>query len=505
MGIGERLRALASLTGHADSWYNPTTGLGTSRDKLTGFCFGDSLTLPDGILEGMYYNDDIAGRIVSSRPREMLRKGYELLLPDNPEGLKRLQAEAKRLCLDDKVLEMMLWGRLYRDALILVGVDDGRDPSEPVDTEALDTTGSPYRNVRAIRFLNVIDRRHLFVARVYSDPLEPNYGEPELYQIFSPLGPNGLSATQSTQPGAVIHESRTIRWSGELVDSYRRVRLAGWSQSVIQRPYDVMRQFAGAWVSTGHLLQDASQGVFKIKNLINMITGDNKTLQTRMQLVDMSRSVARAVLLDAGEEDFTRVATSFAGLPDMLDRFMQRLAAACDMPVTLLMGRSPAGQNATGDSDFRHWYDTISSEQENDLKPRLLKLYALLGAALGIDTTDLDIRFHPLWTLTEKERAEVGKLVADTDSVYITAQVWHPEEVALVRGKPGGALTEFTLTDDGIELRQAAVDALGQFEDPLMPRGLPPGLDPTKEDPNATGEGTNKNDPQATDEPAPKG
>ncbi len=60
------------------------------------------------------------------------------------------------------------------------------------------------------------------------------------------------------------------------------------------------------------------------------------------------------------KDSFTRVQTPLTNLSDILDRFATRLAAAADMPVTLLMGMSPAGLNATGESDRAFFYDRVS-------------------------------------------------------------------------------------------------------------------------------------------------
>lgn len=44
---------------------------------------------------------------------------------------------------------------------------------------------------------------------------------------------------------------------------------------------------------------------------------------------------------------------TFTGLPDVYDRVMMDVAGAARTPVTKLFGRSPAGMNATGESDLK--------------------------------------------------------------------------------------------------------------------------------------------------------
>ena len=54
----------------------------------------------------------------------------------------------------------------------------------------------------------------------------------------------------------------------------------------------------------------------------------------------------------------------------MVRTFLQVAAGAADIPVTRLLGQSPAGLSATGDSDTRNYYDMIAARQELDLRPQ---------------------------------------------------------------------------------------------------------------------------------------
>ena len=87
---------------------------------------------------------------------------------------------------------------------------------------------------------------------------------------------------------------------------------------------------------------------------------------------------------------------------------MMDVAGAARTPVTKLFGRSPAGLNATGESDMQNYYDYIDGLRENDLRPiieRLLPIMAL--SAWGMIPDDLDISFPPMQTADAKEQAEI--------------------------------------------------------------------------------------------------
>lgn len=450
----KKLKAELAPVLHVDSWVNATAGFGQGFDKASDTFFIPNYTLPDTLLSNLYYGEPIAHRLVDIVPQEMFRRGYCLKSELNPDRAKELQKLGKNLGVDKALTEGMKWGRLFGGAIVILGANDGvGDLTLPLRPDA----------TQELRFLNVVDRRYATVAQTYQDPAGPNYGKPEIYRITAVKGGNSL-----------VHETRCLRFEGIPVDSEKSLALANWTYSVLQLVYDILKKFGTAYDSTSALMADASQAVFKLKGLWEQISRNAKGVQKRMREVDLQRSSARAVLLDT-EESFERVPTNFTGLPDVLDRFMMLLSAATGIPVTLLMGRSPAGQNATGDSDFRAFYDNIASSQDKDVSPLVMRVYALFGDV----PPDLEVEWLPLYEPTDKEKAETEKLEAETEKleadtyqVYTAMGAIFPEQVALA---------EFGKGDGTIEINEAALRASIKAETDLA-------LDPAVTGP-AAGEG----------------
>ena len=65
------------------------------------------------------------------------------------------------------------------------------------------------------------------------------------------------------------------------------------------------------------------------------------------------KSINNLLLLGDGET-WSRQAIDFGGLPEMVRCFLQVAAGAADIPVTRLLGQSPSGLSATGESDTRN-------------------------------------------------------------------------------------------------------------------------------------------------------
>jgi phage-related protein (TIGR01555 family) len=449
----------ALRTVKTDGWANAYTGVGTSRDKMTMASYSEGGLLSAQQCSILFHNDDIARRIVTTRPEEMLRAGYQVQT-DDQELTEELRKDAEALEVDRHLFEAMCWGKCFGGAALILGVKDGRPQQSPLDE----------KRVRSVDFLSVLDRRYIhrqfLLARNPSTGIGPEPW-PDVYRVTSPLY-GGMSD---------VHESRVIRFEGELTDVHIRIGLQGWSISTLQCAYEVLQLFGMSFASVGHLLQDASQGVFKMKDLMHMIANNREALMERMELVETSRSVARAILLDE-TEDFARVTTSFASLPELLDRIMQRMSAATKIPVTLLMGRSAAGMNATGDSDFRAFYDSVGADQRKVLLPALLKVYRLLAVARGADPEQIRIKFNKLWEPTEQEESLTEKQDADRDCAYIAAGVLLPEEVAM---RISNGNRKISQTEIDIQAREASKKIeLEMMADPEMhkPAAGEPGGDP---------------------------
>ncbi len=423
-----------------DAWQNIITGLGTSsRDKrLSGQIVAPPIAASRDQYENIFTSDDIAARIVELPAREMVREWITITTEDaggGEEGQKK-EALEERVNLSkemtDKLDELkaqsmlfkaLVWSKVHGGSLLFLGVDDGQEDL----TQELNID-----QIREFKFLDVFDRWDVSIHDRYPFG-HPKVGQPRLYQLHA-----SVSAEISEQ-NPVVHESRFIRFDGVLTSKYRQKMNGGWSDSVYVRLESVLRDFGVSWGGVAHLLQDFAQAVFKMKGLKDAISSDNDDLVlSRIAIMDMCRGVSRAVPIDAEDEDFERKQTPVTGLPDLLDRFSMRLASAAEMPLTLLMGRSPAGLNATGESDITNWYNNISSRQETELRDPIEYILKLIwlsadGPTRGREPESWSFSFNPLWQLDRKEEAETRKTNAEADNLYIQNGVLDPEEVAQSR------------------------------------------------------------------------
>lgn len=443
-----------------DGWSNALSGVGTrNRDKTKSHLPCAVTVLTPDTLDALWHGDDLAQRIVKDLVEDALRQGFEFADEDDESeasDASELNKALSKWGIADVMLRADIWGRLYGAGFIMLGVDGAGLPNEPLDDERVPVGG--------LKFLEVYDRRDVVIAQRYMDALSPKFDQPELYRITGVTGEGSRG---------VIHETRMIRFDGSLTSRREKIGNQGWDHSVLQRCFDVLQQCNSNWQSIGHLMSDFGQGVFKIKNLIQLLAAkEHNVIQTRMELLDMGRSTARAIMLDADKEDFERKATPLQGASDMLDRSWQRLSASAEEPLTRLFGMSPSGLNATGESDIRLWYDRVQEHREKVIGPRLERAAGIVARSEGIAADGLALCWPSLWQQTPAQEEETEKKRAETDKIYIDAGVVLPEEIALSRWGRGAYSRKTTIDLDVRKAVQAAeLKKLEEGADPTVDNG----------------------------------
>lgn len=410
-----------------DGWGSALSGIGSAlHDKRMSHTFrARHLSYQDAI--EMWRGDDIAFRAIESVPSECFREGYDVVFPDGHDKLRRdVNEQLQDLGVNDIVEDAMKMERAFGGAAILVGAHDGRALDEPLD---------PAR-VTGIDWLTLLEPIELHPEEYYEDPGDPKYGQPRLFAVDgrANLASDGV-VTRRAVDAAVryIHESRLIIFPGIRVSRYQAHRgLSGtlWGDSMLTRIADVLRDFQVAWSAAGIIVTDFAQPVFTIENLMQLVAKNGNALANRMRALEMGRSVARAVLLD-NKEKFERIVTSVTGLPELLDRISHRLAAAIDMPLTLLMGQSPKGLGNEGESDVRFYYDRVASLQTRRVEPIIRRIVDMLIGTMRKRGAPkkYSLKWHPLWQMTEVETAQARLSQARADSMYVKMAAVYPDEI----------------------------------------------------------------------------
>jgi phage-related protein (TIGR01555 family) len=424
-----------------DGWANVVTGLGGANDKTTSMV-PNRIRMDWGSLEQSFLADALVRRFIEIVPSYALRDGFTVVC-DDKEVVKLLTREANRLKIVHAVKKCWTWARLYGGAAIIMGVNDGNNSESPI--------GSP----RSVSFLRVLDRTHVHAQGVIVDDFESkHYGEPESYQV-SPI--NGTPK--------VYHADRVIKIKGLDVPNRLYMENNYWGQPVMEALYGSLQKYNAVQDGAANVAADFRQAVYKIKNLEALLaSGQEELLKKRMQIVETVRSVVNAMVLSS-DESFEVNGQPVAGMADLVDRATLRLCAEMGIPHTILLGESPSGLGATGESERMDFYDNLESQQQDIAEPVFRRIFDTVLQSHGKVNVDYEIKFGMVWKQTPKQDADTKQIQAQADAIY--AGLGLDPDVILKTRFSGTKGEEIVLPDEYFDEPHGALDMDGNVKPTL--------------------------------------
>lgn len=402
-----------------DGWYNATIGLGKRGfDKNVDTYFQGGLSFSDMELTSIYAENGIGSRIINRPAADSVRRWFSV--PDDPEN--KIINQLSAINAQDAIKKAQSWARLYGGAIIIMNTDDGRLLEEELIVN----------RVKEIKGLKVFSRPNIQFdyTSIDIDPESNTFEEPTQFTI-------------TTRYGSMfkVHRSRCLIFKGYEIPNIPNQLERGtsntsedwyWGISELYRVYTNLRSLSSSIQGISSILQEFVVSLYKIKDLSQVILqGNLDVLYDRMDIIHTSKSNLNGVFLDADGEDYQRNSAQLSGVDKVLEMLVLMLSGASGIPITLLFGRSPSGLNASGDSDIRLYYDDIASFQNGPLQHSISPLLEIAGLIAKIKNPVIE--WNPLWEPSEKEKAEIRKVQADTDKIYIDSQVVGPEEVREMR------------------------------------------------------------------------
>ena len=359
---------------------------------------------------------DCSARLLTRPAEEALKHGMEYNVSD--ADLREFLDDAlDRLDWEEKAVTAIRWARLFGGSIIVMLLDDGGGLEEPVN----------WQDVRSVEELRVYER-----AIVQPDPDTYRTGKAEYFDVSSTYGGTFR-----------VHRSRCLVFKTAVC------RSTGQHSSIITG--DCRSIFASTRICPGrskhtnaaNMIEKSVQPVYKQRGLQSMLAGPNgdEMELKRLQVLDASRGIMNTIAVDMEGEDYDFKTFQMTGAKEILESTCNLLSAVTCIPQTILFGRSPAGENATGESDLENYYNFVEGIQKRMLKKNirtLIKAIVQAGVYDGSIENPGNIKptFKPLWSLSETEKATVeltkaqrAQVAAQTAQLYIDMQAIQPEEV----------------------------------------------------------------------------
>lgn len=320
---------------------------------------------------------------ISTVADDMSKKWIELKgSDDNAEKLTRLTKLCEnRYHLADIFHEAFATCGYMGGAFVFIDTGvEGNDLTLPL---AINNRSAEIQKGGHLRFV-VVDPVNVSPAEYNAtDPLKSDYMRPKHWYVL----------------GKRIHASRLLR----IVDNEPPVLLRpsynfmGIPQAQIL--WDYVLHFNECREYTANLLRKLSLLVVKTDTDAVLSDPDGiARMDAKMQMLGRYRDNDSVFVCDKDNEDVSNVQTTIAGTTDIVKQCLEMICAINRVPAVKLLGISPSGFNATGESDLKNYYDHISAKQalhrvsiEHCIKAIQLAEYGEIDPEITFEFVPLDV------------------------------------------------------------------------------------------------------------------
>lgn len=408
-----------------DSLVDENTGMGTSSDKLTHLR-PRATYLSAEECRSWYRSNGFVQNIIDAPAEDSVREWITIKTNKDDLNISRLiDNRLTSLKIKDKLKNLIRFSRLYPEGgFLFFGVDS------PVPQTSLNLGESLPDSIFRIEYLNVFGPDRISIAEKNQSPLAKDFHKPEI-----------------RFDGYAVHPSRYV-W---LCPFYIPEDQTGIS--IIETIMHAIIAQHTAVHSTTTMLYETGSKIFKSPKVGTLSTEEMAKFLRKIKAVMNSQST----MAIESDEELKRLETNLGsqGIKDLFEFIFDNLSGLARIPKSRLMGQAQ-GAISSGQYDLRSYYDDISRDQENDLRPILEKIIRLIVSetdgeiykALGgnVSSLDWEFKFNPLWQLSEKEESEIYLNEARADDIYLTRGVIGPNEA---RSKRFGGLESFSEWNEG--------------------------------------------------------
>lgn len=435
---------------------NTLTGLGVAKkDKTVATKVRFNTLLTEAELESLY-TSGVPRRYVDAISDEILRHVPTIALGgdaanDSAAMLTSFNQYLQTTQFHFALSEVIKLQRLYGGAGLVLLIDDGGQPEDPVE-------GKRIRGVRGYIPLS----RHELIPEDFSIT---DYSRPSHYRITTSqrITPEQTSGYVNLR----VHSSRVARFDGLYLPWNLRSRNTGWGQSVLQLIWESFKRYETAMSGLEAMTSDADLFVHKIPGLFNRIASGNESdLRKRLEANSLSRSVYGGMVVDT-EEELNFLNRALSNIATATDPFVKDLQASTGWPASILMGDSPGGLGKEGRFEERMWASLVEQWQEVYCRTPITEVFNYIlasreGPTRGRVPESWSVQFPSVFTQTDKEKAELKQLTAASDIQYLQYGVLNALEVR--ESRFGGTDYSSDTKLNEVITEQLAVSGDAQFQ-----------------------------------------
>ena len=276
---------------------------------------------------------------------DLSRKWIKIDGCDDPQKLEIIENELKKLHIKDLFHKAVTTTGYMGGAFIFIdtGEDDLTLPLAINDLSAELKEGSKVKFV-VVDPVNVSPIEYNCI-----NPLRDDYMQPRMWQVL----------------GKRVHASRLLPFVENQPPMLLKPNYNFLGIPQAQILWDYVRHFNQTRASTARLLEKIS--LLVVQTDMDAVLSDEHGIElfdAKMEFLERYRNNDSVFVCDKESEGVMNVQTTIAGCTDVVRQSLELIACINRTPAVKLLGISPSGFNATGESDLKNYYDYISSKQE---------------------------------------------------------------------------------------------------------------------------------------------
>lgn len=389
-----------------------------------GYAWGNMDSFPGYPYLSMMAQKPEYRKMVGTIAEEMTRKWIKLKTvgdDDKSDRVKQLYDALERFHVRDKFREAAEHDGYFGGGQIYIDVLSPKNVSAWTDDNELQSK------------LFISDKKIPKGSLKGFQVIEPVWTYPGVYNAQNPLSPDFYKPTQWFVMGKTVHASRMIDFVSRQVPDMLKASYNFRGLSLIQ----IAEPYVNNWLRTRDSVSDMihSFSIPVIGTDMSQVLqgGGAENLLMRLMMFNQCRDNRGAFAIDNDStkpETVEFVNAPLSGLDTLQAQAQEQMASVSSIPLVKLLGITPNGLNASSDGEIRVFYDYIHSLQQSIFKTPLKRVLDVIQLSeFGDIDPDIYFEFEPLYEMSAKEKAEIRKIDADTDAVYVTAGVLSGNEV----------------------------------------------------------------------------
>lgn len=390
---------------------NIHTGLNVpGQDKLASVSVGRPPALSMKELDNLYRSSNLIANLVNLLPDAITQEWVDYKSPDNPELEFWIQTQLNNVA--DSFNLALKKARLFGGACLVLHLDDYYRPgnSKPIN----------FDNITRYNGSQVLGIDEIYPHVINNDVFSVDYKKIKYWKLKSNLHLQNINENNQY----LIHSERVLPFYGvkklntenlnqNSTYSFSNPEYDNWGDSVVLRAYKKLVNLDQSDDAIASSLQNFNQTILFIHDLAKktMVPEKREMVKQHLRTVAFLQSVLGILALDAEHERYEIFSRNYTQIPEVLEHIKQMAAGACDIPLTMLLNRSPSGITS-GSSERNDWARFVAARQKTDVMPQLTRLIDILHRCKdnpvgGIPPKQYELVFPSVLKLTEFEESEL--------------------------------------------------------------------------------------------------